>query len=68
MYYQNYEDYIRSVLGYPTQNCDTYPMNYFENTQNCIMPYQNTKELESCYPEIYRRIKSSKLSIINICT
>lgn len=56
MYYQNYEDYMRSVLGYPTQNCDTYPMNYFENTQKCMMPYQNTKELEDCYPEIYKII------------
>lgn len=56
MYYQNYEDYMRSVLGYPIQNQSTYPMNYYENTQNCIMPYQNTKELEDCYPEIYRII------------
>lgn len=54
MYYQNYEDYMRSVLGYPVQNQDAYPMNYFENTQGCIMSYQNTKELEDCYPEIYR--------------
>ena len=56
MYYQNYEDYMRSVLGYSIQHQDTYPMNYYENTQNCIMPYQNTKELEDCYPEIYRII------------
>lgn len=56
MYYQNYEDYMRSVLGYPIEREDTYRMNYFEDTQNCIMPYQDTKELESCYPEIYRMI------------
>ena len=56
MYYQNYEDYMRSVLGYPIQNQSTYPMHYYENTQNCIMPYQNTKELEDCYPEIYKII------------
>lgn len=53
MYYQNYEDYMRSVLGYPIENRDIYRMNYFEDTQNCMMPYQDTKELEDCYPEIY---------------
>lgn len=56
MYYQNYEDYMRRVLGYPMEHEDTYHMNYFEDTQNRIMPYQDTKELESCYPEIYRMI------------
>ncbi len=56
MYYQNYEDYMRSVLGYPTENQDTYRMNCFEDTQNYVMPYQNTKELEDCYPEIYKMI------------
>lgn len=53
MYYQNYEDYMRSVLGYPIENRNTYQMNYFGDTQ---MPYQDTKELENCYPEIYRII------------
>jgi len=56
MYYQNYEDYMRSVLGYPIENQDTYRMNCFEDTQNYVMPYQNTKELEDCYPEIYKMI------------
>ena len=68
MYYQNYEDYMRSVLGYPTQNCDTYPMNYFENTQNCIMSYQNTKELEACYPEIYKIINPIVCEVCDRCS
>ena len=68
MYYKNYEDYMRSVLGYPTQNCDTYPMNYFENTQNCMMTYQNTKELEDCYPEIYKIINPIVCEVCDRCS
>lgn len=68
MYYQNYEDYMRSVLGYPIQNCDTYPMNYFEDTKNCMMQYQNTKELEDCYPEIYRIINPIVCEVCDRCS
>lgn len=67
MYYQNYEDYMRSVLGYPIENRNTYQMNYFENTQNCITPYQNTKELEDCYPEIYRIINPIVCEVCDKC-
>lgn len=68
MYYKNYEDYMRSVLGYPIQNYDTYPMNYFENTQNCMMTYQNTKELEDCYPEIYKIINPIVCEVCDRCS
>lgn len=67
MYYQNYEDYMRSVLGYPMEGQDTYQMNYFEDTRNCIMPYQNTKELEDCYPEIYRMINPIVCEVCDRC-
>lgn len=67
MYYQNYEDYMRSVLGYPMESQDTYQMNYFEDTRNCIMPYQNTKELEDCYPEIYRMINPIVCEVCDKC-
>lgn len=67
MYYQNYEDYMRSVLGYPMEGQDTYQMNYFEDTRNCIMPYQNTKELEDCYPEIYRMINPIVCEVCDKC-
>lgn len=68
MYYQNYEDYMRSVLGYPIEeNRNTYPINYFEDTQNCMMPYQNTKELEDCYPEIYRIINPIVCEVCDRC-
>lgn len=55
--YQNesVDDYIRSILGYPTTN----PM-YIDNTQMdySMMNQQASRneDLESCYPEIYRII------------
>ena len=47
MYYQNYEDYMRSVLGYPMETQELYQ-------EEKVVPYQNTKELEDCYPQIYK--------------
>lgn len=50
---QSFDDYIRNVLGYPTNNmymgniADEYNMQYFSN---------NNDELEDCYPEIYKII------------
>lgn len=53
MYNESYEDYIRSILGYPNYN------NSFENDYNYYKPvnYRNTdqlSELENYYPEIYK--------------
>lgn len=58
MYQESYEDYIRSILGYP---------NYGSHSENCCMantyeampmemPENNTQNmrLENCYPEIYK--------------
>jgi len=59
MYNQNYEDYLRSVLGYNNQpeiynnynNIYTYPeLNYYRNSGNMV----NSENLEDEYPEIYR--------------
>ena len=57
MFDESYENYIRSILGYPTygmmsdmmgcSNCD-YVSSYTEST--------NHRELEECYPEIYKLI------------
>lgn len=54
MYYQNYEDYMRSVLGYPIEPRNTYEMYNF-------MPYGNTTnnysdEIVDLYPEIYKLV------------
>lgn len=51
MYNETYDEYIRSILGYPPMN--TYNnQNYFEQNNN----FNNVSnpELESCYPEIYK--------------
>lgn len=53
MYYQNYEDYMRSVLGYPLES--TYD-NYIIQNREYNINYQNNSELESMYPEIYKKI------------
>ena len=60
MYYQNYEDYMRSVLGYPVQT--TYD-NYIIEGRDYNVNYQNNSELESMYPEIYKKIKSGNYKI-----
>ena len=69
MYYQNYEDYMRNVLGYdpnPTPSC-TYnmPENAYVMQASVTAPYQMVEpmrnqeivdDLESMYPEIYRLV------------
>lgn len=59
MYYNVYEDYMKSVLGYPTSNQNTY-----DNNCNCGMNYNSyinsrntdTSNIEQMYPEIYKLI------------
>lgn len=48
MYQETYEDYIRSILGYPNYT-------YQNQTMNCNMTNNEQNEvLEACYPEIYK--------------
>lgn len=54
MYYQNYEDYMRTVLGYPAQNQYTYGRDFLEEMPNYQVLYEDRNELEDCYPEIYK--------------
>ena len=59
MYYQNYEDYIRSILGYPMQNND-YSGTY-DNCSNIRYEYLTAEprysdEILNLYPEIYKII------------
>lgn len=53
MHNESYEEYIRSILGYPNYNS-----NNFENTYNYMSPSDTSTnqddELENCYPEIYK--------------
>lgn len=52
MYYQSYEDYMRNILGYPTENRYTY--------DNYMVPEERfsstSEEAEQLYPEIYKTI------------
>ena len=59
MYYQNYEDYMRSILGYPIRQ------NYMDTYENCnsCMPTDYTiqtprysDEIMDLYPDIYKII------------
>ena len=58
MYYQSYEDYIRSILGYPLQTNSNYPnitydyLNDYEFNANTMPRYSN--EILDMYPEIYK--------------
>lgn len=57
MYNETYDDYIRSILGYPPVR--SYDDNYGDyRNQNMNMNYNmnstSDMDLESCYPEIYK--------------
>ncbi len=65
MYSNPYEDYIRSILGYPNYNSQPdYFQDYNCNTCNLANSYNydiknefnenKNSELEECYPEIYK--------------
>ncbi len=53
---QSYEEYIRSIIGYPTNN--TYSSSLYENNyiSNNINYNNNESIIEKCYPKIYRMI------------
>lgn len=54
MYNESYDEYIRSILGYPRQNM-TFGDTMYDD--GCDMQFNNEmqdRELEDCYPEIYR--------------
>ncbi len=58
MYNQTYEEYIRSILGYPQENCydcNTPYQNFNMQNNDYERTYNNPNmELENCYPEIYK--------------
>ena len=58
MYYQNYEDYMRSILGYPIQEQNLFS-NTYSNYNNMEYEYitqmpRYSKEILDLYPEIYK--------------
>lgn len=57
MYSNSYEQYIRSILGYPMQQSFENNQMYGYNTSYSQTYRQNSNsELEDCYPEIYKII------------
>lgn len=55
MYYQNYEDYMRMVLGYPINGSNTYERNIIKDKAFDEFD-KNEINLENYYPEIYKKI------------
>lgn len=57
MFDESYENYIRSILGYPMSTTTSNSMPY--SNCDCMTNYRqnmNHRELEDCYPEIYKII------------
>ena len=65
MYYQNYEDYMKSVLGYPITN-ELYENQSLQMYTN--YDCQNSMEVEEMYPEIYRILKPIVYEVCRKCT
>lgn len=68
MYYQNYEDYMRSILGYPVEP-NTYQMNYYNENANDIyaQDVKNVKELEELYPDIFKALNPVIIAVCDMC-
>ena len=65
MYYQNYEDYMRQVLGYPMNDPNIYETYDYRSDQmyqdtysdrNQIMSTLPEEEMRKCYPDIYHLV------------
>lgn len=66
MYYQNYEDYMRQVLGYPINDSNIYENYNYMNQINYEDTYpfrdenyisnMSEDEVRECYPEIYNLV------------
>ena len=54
MYYQSYEDYIRSILGYPAQMQNTYSNDLNMQYEYITETPRYSGELLDLYPEIYK--------------
>ena len=65
MYYQNYEDYMRSMLGYPIENQDTYQTS--RNQYLGDMQMQDIRELEELYPDIFKTLNPAIEDVCSRC-
>ncbi|MBP3502905.1 MAG: hypothetical protein J6K42_05490 [Clostridia bacterium] len=66
MYNNEYEDYMRSILGYPIQNeMNTYRDNNLFFPYRSGIAYTNENNYESLYPEIYKILKPMVRKVCN---
>ena len=67
---QNYEDYMRSVLGYSPYVEDNYTYteqeDFVDNSGNQITTNMQTQDLNEFYPEIYRIVYPMVCKVCNI--
>ena len=65
MNFQNYDDYMRNMLGYPNMNC-------LDTCMNNPTPYQDMNQfsnsLERMYPDTYRIVHPMVVSACNMVT
>lgn len=54
MYNETYEEYIRSILGYPNYRNNNYMENSYSTMPSTYGNSEQNTELEACYPEIYK--------------
>lgn len=54
MYNESYEEYIRSILGYPNYNSNSCCENQYDSNIANRRNSETNAQLEECYPEIYR--------------
>ena len=52
MYNETYDEYIRSILGYPQTNSYNDYRNEYQDYN--VQSYDMNNQLENCYPEIYK--------------
>lgn len=75
MYYQNYEDYMRSILGYPNYNSAYNNTNYndtYSNYSNTSYQFEQgprySTEILDLYPEIYKIVNPMVCKICEVNT
>ena len=74
MYYQDYEDYMRSVLGYPIDSkLNTYETfnnnyNFLENQNYTSERARYSSEILNLYPEVYNEINPMVCKICDVNT
>lgn len=69
MYFNDYDEYMKSVLGYNNKNnMNLYSEDYSENyysTPTYQVAYRNNENIESLFPDIYKTINPMVTRMVN---